>query len=152
MAKARNTDKDRGLAEFLYTEGRMKQREIAEYLGYSENTISAWAADGNWKDLKNALSITPGRLVAALLKQSNDILEVAEHEGRPINSKEMDTISKITAAIERLNRKVTPSVTMAVLDDFNQFGKTIDVKAIQGVIHIQREYIKQKIQGSDGKG
>lgn len=149
MAKGK-TNKDKDLAEFLFVEAGMSQRDISAQLGYSENAISTWAKDGNWKDLKNALVMSPSRLRANLLKQASTILENADDEKRPVNSKEMDTIAKITAALDRLDKKSTASVAMAVLTEFSEFAKTVDLLLIQKTIPLQREFIKQKLQG-DGK-
>ena len=60
-------------ARMLYMQGHT-QKEIAEKVGVTRNTISAWINSEKWGELKAAKTITRKELVAKMLAKINEKL------------------------------------------------------------------------------
>lgn len=109
-------DKKREIAEDMYIRLGMNGREIAEQLNVTEQTVSRWkkGRDGekSWDDRKTEASLTPVKIKELLLQEA---YKVAKGEASTINS---DQISKLMAAIDRLDKKIN---TRTVMDVFREF-------------------------------
>lgn len=119
MEKLTNPQK-RVLAERLYVQTGMSQKEIAADLDVSEKSLSKWKTEGEWDLLKAATSTGPAHLVKCLLEENQGIVDDARKERRRIDSKEADIIAKNAVTIERLSSKHN---LVAVIDVFTAYNK-----------------------------
>lgn len=101
---AKLTDKKQK-AKSLYLTGQYDQKEIAGIIGVTEKTISRWKNDEEWESFKESLLTTRENELKRLykmLKVLNNHLDKMAQENVPINSKEADSVLKLTAAIKNL--------------------------------------------------
>lgn len=112
-------DKKREIAEDMYIRLGMNGREIAEQLNVTEQTVSRWkkGRDGekSWDDRKTEASLTPVKIKELLLQEA---YKVAKGEASTINS---DQISKLMAAIDRLDKKINMRTVMDVFREFDNW-------------------------------
>jgi transcriptional regulator with XRE-family HTH domain len=131
-------------AKTLYTLERLLQKEIAKKTGVSEKSISKWAIEGNWEKLRANLTITKEQQLARLYEQLNELttfIQLKTEGARYANSKEADTIVKLTSAIKSLETESGISETVSVFMNFISHLKKLDLAKAQEIATLQDEYI-----------
>jgi transposase len=117
--KAREQRKD--WAKLLYTKEHLSQKEIAERTGVSAVTINKWAKEGEWQKLRQSMLTTKETQIARLYEQLdelNSVIQSRDPGERYANSKEADTLTKLTAAIKSME-------TDASIADITEVGKRL---------------------------
>lgn len=124
MAKMRR-DKAGELAKILFMNGDQMQA-IAEKVGYSRVTISKWADDGKWRELRAARSVTRPELVNKLLQQIDNLLEDALISDKPDDAMAglADKLSKLASIVEKLDKEANVVDSIAVFMQFNNWLNT----------------------------
>lgn len=96
----------RDYAQHLYlSEPNILQKELAERVGVSKNTISRWIVEGKWEELRTSVVTTKATQLSRLynhLRELNDSVDARPEGERYINNKDADTLTKLTAAIRNL--------------------------------------------------
>ncbi len=138
-----NTQK-RELAEKLYTSNFFPtQRELAKYVDVSEVTLSTWAKKYKWDDLKESWLASQGEQLSFLYRQLRFLKEELEESGRKTyNSKEVDIVIKLTAAIKNLKSEKGLDDIIDVMMTVTEWLRTVDLKKAQEVSDIFNMYIK----------
>lgn len=143
MSKQRQRHPSRDIAMKLYLYTDMAQKEIADDLGLSEKTVCKWADEDKWRELKQALTRSPEYLIKKHFEHIEKIYKQAkEEDDRPVDSKEADTISKLSNAIKHLDTRVDVSITMTVLKGFNEYVKPLDMEFAKKAAAYFIPYIK----------
>jgi transposase len=94
---------EREYARVLFVSENLPQKEIAQRVGVSENTISTWIQEGDWKKLKRSMLTTRHNQLILLYDQLDWMnLEISMRDIKMATSKEADSICKITSAIQKL--------------------------------------------------
>lgn len=104
MAELKNADKQY-LAKILFTTQQLDQKVVAARVGVSENTMSKWVKDFNWKELRNRLLTGKQQLLNDLYEELEELqskIKLREKGERYSNTKEADIKVKLTAAIRTL--------------------------------------------------
>lgn len=138
-----NKDKLEGFAEHLYINEGWQQKDIAAYLGKSENTISAWKRNGRWDDRKMLVLAAPHRIKTLLLEHFE---KLAKGEESKIDA---DAVSKVAKAIESLNDRISVQVIMSVFKDFDLYMVEQDPQLALKFTEYHRKFLLHKIQ-TDG--
>lgn len=153
MAEKRlsNTEK-KDLAKVLFVQSQFAQKEIAAKVGVSENTISKWAKSENWEAMRKSLTTTKAEQLAFLY----DILAKMTSEGKkaledddPATNPDYDGISKISKAIERLEKETNVGEMIQTGILFLKFLKTENMELAKQVntlfmLFIQEQMAKAK--------
>lgn len=90
-----------------------KQKDIAQKVGVSRNTIAAWIRDGQWDSLRAAKTLTRKELVNKMLQRIDDRLET--------NDWTADEIAKAAAAVEKLDKQTNIVTIIEVFSAYNQW-------------------------------
>ena len=109
MGKLENEQR-RELARMYYLQG-ITQKEIADKVGVSRNTISAWIKEGGWDSFRAAKAITRKELVHKMLEQINEKLESKDWTA--------DEIVKAASAIEKLDKQTNVVTIIEVFTAYN---------------------------------
>jgi transposase-like protein len=128
MAK-QNQQKEKAKALFLT--GQYEQKEIAELVGVSANTVSAWKNADKWEDQKTSLLTTRANQLSRLYKMLavlNDDLDEKAELKIPVNSKEADAVLKLTAAIKNLEYETSIAEKVEVGMEFINMVKADDAE------------------------
>lgn len=136
--------KKKELAQKLYMQNFFStQKELAEYLEISEQTLVAWIKKGKWEDMRESYLISFTEEMAFMKKQLRVMREQLEAEGRTtFNNKEMDVITKLTAAIRNLKSEIGIEDVIDVSIKVVEWLRTQDVRRAQDASEIFHAYIK----------
>lgn len=125
MTKA-ELEKKKSTARALFLSG-MEQAEIADRVGVSRVTISKWCVADGWKETRAARNITRPELVNKLLVTiDNLITQVNESKDPSLISGLGDKLAKLSAVIEKLDKKAN---VVDAIEVFTAFSKWLEFRA-----------------------
>ncbi len=119
-------------AQSLYLNTDHTQQEIAERVGVSENTLTAWKVKHNWDTLRGATTATKPKMIASFYQQITLIEKSAvDAEGQPraLTLKETQAIRMITKAIQEMDKKLAADHYVTMMEEFTKFLFTNDKAA-----------------------
>ena len=151
MTKAEQ-ERKRTLARSLYLSG-MELTEIAEQVGASRQSVSKWAANDAWKEQRAAKNITRPELVNKLLLTIDNLIENVNKSGDPtLIGSLADRLSKLSATIEKLDKKTNVIDAIEVFMAFNkwlQYNATFDPEItpelIKAINKYQNKFLMEKM-------
>ena len=109
------------LARSLYLSG-MELGEIADQVGISRQSVSRWCADGGWKEARAAKNISRPELVNKLLLAIDNLIAQVNTSGDPEAIGTLaDKLSKLSATIEKLDKKANVVDAIEVFMTFNRW-------------------------------
>lgn len=134
------------LAKTLYiSDHGITQKEIAERVGVSEKTIGKWIKNDNWEKLRTSLLLTKEAELARMYEQlrelNTSILKKEEGE-RYANSKEADTMVKLTSAIKALETDVSAAEAMETLKGLINMVRVEDQTLAKSITKWADIYVK----------
>ncbi|MCG9911854.1 MAG: DUF1804 family protein [Flavobacteriales bacterium] len=138
------SETNRKLATELYVKLGQSQKDIAAQLGVSEKTVGEWKKKLNWETLRASEVSGSKHVIKTLHSQISKICEMAADENRELTDKEADRISKIAAAVERLEKKATLGHVVQVMEEFILYLKGINLTLAQEVVKHQLNFIQKK--------
>lgn len=89
----------------LYVKENLTQKEIAEKVGSSRQSVNKWISEGKWEELKAGLTLTKEEQIKNLYRQVGELNRaILEREDgqRFASASEADTIGKLSAAIRKM--------------------------------------------------
>lgn len=124
MAKMRR-NKAVELAKILFMNNEPMQ-VIADRVGYSRVTISKWADDEKWREIRAAKNVTRPELVNKLLQQIDNLLESALSGDKPDDAMAglADRLSKLAAIVSKLDKETNVVDSIDVFMRFNTWLNT----------------------------
>ena len=135
-------EKQKSAARDMFINTDTPQYEIAEIVGVNPATISKWAADGKWEELKGANSLTRDEVIGSLYL---GVQKLTGTHGELV-ANNADKICKLAAAIDRLQPSKTSLHTkMQVLRDFNNWMLDTDLEAAKSFAKFQKRYINEQV-------
>lgn len=146
MANIKNEQK-KNLARDLYVLGTYTLEEIASKVDSTRQTISKWAKEQSWEELKAGMSISREELLKNLYRQVSDINEsinMREPGERHANVKEADTLSKLSSAIKKLESDVGISDIVAVGIRFTNWLRNVDLDKAKEFTMIWDAFLKEQ--------
>lgn len=146
MANIKNEQK-KNLARDLYVLGTYTLEEIASKVDSTRQTISKWAKEQSWEELKAGMSISREELLKNLYRQVSDINEsinMREPGERHANVKEADTLAKLSSAIKKLESDVGISDIVAVGIRFTNWLRNVDLDKAKEFTMIWDAFLKEQ--------
>ena len=126
MGTKKDNENKRELAKMLYV-GGSEVAEIAERVGVSRQSVSAWINKNGWKELRAARSITRPELVNKLLVTINNLIEDVNTGDDPTSGSGLaDKLVKLSSVIERLDKKAN---IVQTVDVFMAFSDWVEYQA-----------------------
>lgn len=138
----------RDYARLLFIKESLTQKEVAKRLGVTEATISRWAKEEKWTEQKITLLSTKQEELRRLYQQLralNDHIETKEEGKRFPDSREGDSLTKITAAIRSLETELNIAQVVDVFIDFLEWARGVDLNKAQEMVDLQDAYVKHII-------
>lgn len=147
MAMLTNAQK-KEWAKTLYLQGVMTQKDIADKVGVSKVTMTKWVNDpeDNWEKLKQVLLITRESQLKRLylqLDELNTAIMKREEGSRFANSKEADTINKLTTAIRTLETEASIADIVSVAKRMFEWLRTISPAKAKEVGDLFNDFIRE---------
>jgi transcriptional regulator with XRE-family HTH domain len=125
MTKAELLQK-KELARMYYMNGD-SQKNIAEKVGVSPQTIGKWVEQDDWAKKRAAQNITRPELVNKLLLTINTLIEQVNDSDDPnLIAGLGDKLSKLSTTIEKLDKKAS---VVDAIEVFVAFGKWLQYRA-----------------------
>jgi DNA-binding XRE family transcriptional regulator len=116
----------RELARMYYMNGD-SQKNIAEKVGVSVQSLSKWVEQGDWAKKRAGQNITRPELVNKLLLTINKLIEqVNESEDPNLITGLGDKLSKLSTTIEKLDKKAS---VVDAIEVFMAFGKWLQYRS-----------------------
>lgn len=153
--KKTELENKKSLARALYLSG-MEMQEIAERIGVSRVTISNWCAKEGWKEARAAKNITRPELVNKLLLSIDNLIEtVNKSEDPTLIGSLADKLSKLSAVVEKLDKKANVVDAIEVFMAFNkwlqynsEFDPEITPELIKTINKYQNRFLMDKMAPS----
>ncbi|MBK6611853.1 MAG: hypothetical protein IPI59_15605 [Sphingobacteriales bacterium] len=143
---AKEIDNKKALAQLLYVENGLTRREVSDMVGVAETTITNWSEKGNWKTLRVSVIGSRQKTIERLYAALNDVLTIAESEGRITTQQEAKLITQLTAAISNIDRTQDIAFYVSVLREFLQFIRPLDLSLTQNIAEYINSFIQKKIR------
>ncbi len=108
-------------AKHLYLQTNLSKTEIANLLNVSRVSLNFWIREGNWDRLKKSAIHLPSLLAENCYHIVARLTEHLLSERRiltPVNSKEADTLHKLTMTISKLKNRSTLNESMEMFAFF----------------------------------
>lgn len=97
----------------MYFMQGMTQKDIAENVGVSRNTICAWIKEGRWDTMRAATTVSRKELVTKLLQGLDQ--KVQDGQWSP------DEVCKVSSAIEKLDKQNNIITIIEVFSAYNRW-------------------------------
>ncbi|WP_167597685.1 YfeC-like transcriptional regulator [Leeuwenhoekiella sp. ZYFB001] len=137
-------------AKLLYTvEGVTVQKELADRVGVSAVTMNKWVKEEGWESLRASVIITKENELHRLycqITELNDFIMAKEKGQRFANSKEADTLIKLTGAVRQLETETSLADTIEVMKDFINHIREDDFEKAKEVTALADVFIKSKMK------
>ena len=154
MATKKELEQKKELARLYYMQGE-NQKAIAEKVGVSETTLCRWADAGGWKEKRAGVNITRPEIVNKNLVLISKLLDKLNDEEIDLKDvgKIVDQVSKLAAAIERIDKKANVIDAIEVFTALNkwlekrmEWDKNVTPELIANFEHYQDLYISDQIK------
>ena len=143
-----SNDKKREFAKLLFLNGKMTQKAIAEDVGVSENTMTAWVKENKWAELRETLVATNEEQIAFLQKQLRLLNEQGIkylEDDDPKTNPDTDGIIKLTKAIHYLQSKTTTGQMFQTGTEFIKFLQKHAPHLVKEVSPLFTAFIKSNL-------
>ena len=152
MTKA-EVEKKKSIGRSLYLSG-MEQTEIADQLGVSRVTVSKWCTTEGWKEARAAKNISRPQLVNKLLLTIDGLIENVNKSDDPtVIGSLADKLSKLSATIEKLDKKANVIDAIEVFMAFNRwiqdqasFDPDITPELVKAINKYQNKFLMERMQ------
>lgn len=145
------TNKKKELAKLLFVRESLSQKEIAERVDTSEQTICRWVNenDGEWRKLRQSIIITKEEQLRRVYDQLDELTQVIakrEQGTRYANTKEADTLVKLTAAANNLESDASIADIIEVSKRFLNFLRPISLEKAKEISALLDAFIKEQLK------
>lgn len=151
MKKA-ELERKKQLGRSLYLSGT-EINDIAEQLAVSRQSVSKWAAAEGWKEARAAKNISRPELVNKLLLAIDNLIEQVNKSGDPEAIGTLaDKLSKLSATIEKLDKKANVVDAIEVFMAFNRwiqdqasYDPEITPELIKAINKYQNKFLMERM-------
>ena len=148
MGRTPKQDTKKKNAKALFITGQYQQKEIAELVGVNPKTITRWVNAEKWDVELASLTITKEKQLARYYAQINEINEEISQRDkgqRYANSKEADTLLKLSTAAQKLETETGVRDIVDVSIGLLEWIRGFDVEKAKELSELFDGYIKTKL-------
>lgn len=141
-------EQKREWAQLLYTKENLTQKEIAERVGISVQTMSKWVTKFKWDELKVSLTITREEQLKNLYRQLAEMNKaISERDGNKYpNAAEADTITKLANAIDKLETETGLNEILSTFKEFLNWLRKFNLEEAQRLVPLFDDFVKTKLK------
>ncbi|MDR1848131.1 MAG: helix-turn-helix domain-containing protein [Bacteroidales bacterium] len=147
MAETLTNIKKKEIAHDYFKQG-LPQKEIAEKLNISNNTVSRWVVAGKWREERRSITLSRQELLRGwqnqLLEINNNIKQREEGKRFP-TSAEADIMTKLTSNINKLQMETSLSGYISAAADIVEFYQNQYSEKAKQVSDFLDIFIKSKL-------
>ena len=145
-------ERKKQLGRSLYMSG-IELTEIADQLGVSRQSVSKWCSADGWKEARAAKNISRPELVNKLLLAIDNLIAQVNQSGDPEAIGTLaDKLSKLSATIEKLDKKANVIDAIEVFMAFNRwiqnqacYDPEITPELIKAINKYQNKFLMEKM-------
>ena len=149
----KDIEQKKNIGRSLYLSG-IEQTGIADQLGVSRVTVSKWCTSEGWKEARAAKNISRPELVNKLLLTIDGLIENVNKSKDPtLIGALADKLSKLSATIEKLDKKANVIDAIEVFMAFNRwiqdqasFDPEITPELIKAINKYQNKFLMERMQ------
>lgn len=145
MGLTKKQEKD--FAKTLFVNEKLSQKEIAERVGVVEKTISKWIKEGEWEKLRRSMIIVKDEQLSDLYEKLSTLNQyIKENQANIVTNKDVDSISKLTSSIQRLEIETSIGETIDVAKNIIEFVRPLDLDFAKKMTSYFDVYIQSKMK------
>ncbi len=144
MALTQEEKKD--YAWLHFREGILTQKAIAQKVGTTEKTLTAWIEKGNWKSKRRSLFNTREDILVDMYLIFENTKNKIKDKGGVADSKDGDAILKLSAAIKNLETETSVAQIFEVCKGLIQHVQVVDFEKAKEMIDYVDSYLKEKLK------
>lgn len=136
-------------AKLLYLRENLTQKEIALKVGVTEKTLSAWVRGGNWERLKASVITSKSEELQRIylqIRELNDFIYRRPEGERFANTKEADTLNKLTSAARDLESETSVADIIDVSIKVLEWLRPLDFDLAKTLSNVFDRYIKDQLK------
>lgn len=150
----KESEQKKELARLYYMQGE-SQKVIAEKIGVSPVTLGKWVESGGWKEKKAGMNVTRPEIVNKNLVLISRLLDRLNSEEIDLHDigKIVDQVSKLAAAIERIDKKANVIDAIEVFTALNrwlenrmEWDKQVTPELLAQISYYQDLYISEQVK------
>lgn len=148
MGQPKKKDNKKESAKALYMTGQFSQKQIAEIVKTTPQTLTRWVTSEKWDVLLESMTTTKEKRIAKYqqyLSDLNDTIEKREEGARYPSSAEIDQINKLEATIKKLQDKSDLGEMVHFTIDVLNYVRSFDPDKAKELNDIFDAYIKSKV-------
>lgn len=148
MMAIKQTEK-REWAKLLYLKENLTQKEIAQKVDVTEKTLSKWVRTEKWEQMKASVIVTKSeelQRVYIQIRELNDFIFRRPEGERFANTKEADTLNKLTSAARDLESETSVADIIDVSIRILEWLRPIDFTKAKEVSNIFDTFIKDQLK------
>ncbi|MDM8176852.1 putative DNA-binding transcriptional regulator [Olivibacter sp. 47] len=147
--KTLTTAQKKDWAKTLFLREKITQKEIAIRTGISQQSISKWVNEEGWDKIKTYSILTKEEELARLysqIRELNDSIDQKPIGKRFADSKESDTLAKLSATIKSLETETSVRNVIEASMEVVNFFRTVDLDKAKLLTECFDLYIKANLR------
>jgi hypothetical protein len=144
MMSGLTTKEKQELGKVYYINMGLSAKETSTKIKVTEQTLGKWIEKFGWKSLKAAENAKPDKIISNIYDNILAIQEDAKKEKRSLTAVETDSIIKLTGSIRNIKKESNLETYGAILMEFNNFIKEVDLLLSQKNVDYMHEFLQAK--------
>lgn len=127
-------------AEAFFIENlEVTYKDVAEHYKITQKTVGNWAKKYDWEEKRLDFHASPTVIKQRLQQEA---LKLTEGKDATFNA---DAVSKIMAAIDRLNKRDDPIIVHKILKDLDNFISEVDPTFAKECTKYHKQFLQYRI-------
>ena len=139
--------KEKDFAKSLFINEKISIKEIADRVGVNEKTVAKWAKLEKWEDMRVSLVTVKSEQLSKLYLQLQKLNEhIATTKNNIPSAGDVDTISKLTSSINRLEVDSSIGEIISIGKDFISFMEKVEYPDTKKVAVVYNSFIQSRLK------
>ncbi|MEO8150259.1 MAG: hypothetical protein ABI723_21675 [Bacteroidia bacterium] len=134
------------VAKTFYLSTDKTQKEICEIVEWTEKTFREQKQKGKWNEMRETKNFTKQQIITMMHHQTFKLMQTAKDENRMLSASEIDSVAKLTAAIDKLEKRATLETYIEVFEEYNKFLLPLNGAFAQANNGYQDLFIQSKLK------
>lgn len=133
-------------AQLLFVRERLTQKEVAQRVDVSEQTMVKWVREGGWDRLRKSLLVTKQQQIGVLYDQLETLTALTANRTPAIlTNKEADLLIKYTNSIKALETELSLGEIVETMMKFCDYVRSVAPEQAIDVVGLCDQFVKQNM-------
>lgn len=133
------------IARLLFLTTEKNQKEIASVVGWTEKQMTEAKQKYKWDAMRDNKGFSKQQIISLLHDQALRIIETAKESEGILNARQIDSIAKICASVQRLEARASIETYIEVFSEFNKWLVGYNIEFAKKNNEYQDRFIITKI-------